>query len=493
MLSIRQTKNDIVEVGNGWRLGGNQHINPDGRAIIVDDTVMTGNSLKAIASLVGKRFPNSMTAAIYVNPLAKRKPDLWVRDLGWPHLLEWNLFNSVLSPNLACDFDGILCHDCPIGADDDGERYLDFIRNAKPLYLPRKVPIPLIVTARIEKYRKPTMDWLDRHGVRVHNLVMHPAATLAERRKDDIAAYKAKHFAAWAMRHRAMPAPLAFIESEDWQARKIAALTDRMTICPGSGLVYRSGFSSGYSHSGEVIKQISDTPLYAAGSLDPYFKAVTALSELPHHLTRQTTCLDSWVRFGLSVIAVNTPDQIKRLRPLYPQVSQWIESNEVTSDYDRPTQKIVRLCRVATDIDMPVLMINSDIEIHGTHEQLLNRIGDNNCVVGIRFNYTGERVTAVREPYGLDAIVVTPEMAETLPAIGFGIGRPMWDTWIPYHFRKLGYTLEFIGEPLFYHEAHGVFWSQEDWELGARCVVEECGVTMDYIRYGMRQSLPYPP
>jgi len=67
---------------------------------------------------------------------------------------------------------------------------------------------------------------------------MHPAATLAERRKDDIAVYKAKHFAAWAMRHRAMPAPLAFIESEDWQARKIAALTDRMTICPGSAGVY---------------------------------------------------------------------------------------------------------------------------------------------------------------------------------------------------------------------------------------------------------------
>lgn len=243
MLSIRQTKNDIVEIGNGWRLGGNHHINPNGRALIVDDTVMTGNSLKAIANLVGNRFPNSLTAAIYVNPLAKKKPDMWVRDLGWPHLLEWNIFNSVLSPNMAMDFDGILCRDCPPGADDDGPKYLDFIRNAKPLYMPRKVPIPMIVTARIEKYREPTLDWLRRHGLFTYNLVMHPAKTLRERQQDDIAAYKARHYLNWSKHHMPRPAPLGFIESEDWQARKIASITGLMTICPATSGVYPSGLN----------------------------------------------------------------------------------------------------------------------------------------------------------------------------------------------------------------------------------------------------------
>ncbi len=242
LLSIRQTRNDVIEVGNGWRLGGSDHVSAakSGKVVIVDDTVMTGNSLRAIAATVQREFPNAITAALYVNPLAKKKPDIWVRDLGWPHLLEWNIFNSVLSPNVAVDFDGILCHDCPYGSDDDGPRYLDFIRHTKPLYVPRKVPIPLIVTARIEKYRAETEAWLARHRIAYHQLVMHPAATLSERNRDDIAAYKASHFGEWAKHHVPRPAPLMFIESDDRQARRIAALTGHLVVCPATSGIYRN-------------------------------------------------------------------------------------------------------------------------------------------------------------------------------------------------------------------------------------------------------------
>jgi hypoxanthine phosphoribosyltransferase len=239
LLTIRQSKHDVIETGNGWRLGGNRHIDPSReKVVIVDDTVMTGNSLKAIKPLAKKEFGSFITASVYVNPLARVKPDIHAVDLPWAHLLEWNLFNSVLSPNMAVDFDGILCFDCRPQQDDDGVKYLDFINNAKPLYPARKVPIPLIVTARIEKYRKPTEQWLKRHGIRWKKLVMHPAKTLRERRKDDIAAYKAKHFMEWAKRHRPKPPPLGFIESDDHQAKRIHQISKRMVICPSSGKVY---------------------------------------------------------------------------------------------------------------------------------------------------------------------------------------------------------------------------------------------------------------
>jgi len=238
MITIRQTMNDIVPTGNGWRLGGSTHVDPKGKILVVDDTVMTGNSLKAIEPLVARELGNAIYAAVYVNPLAAKKPDFWAMDLQWPHLLEWNLFNSVLSPSLAVDFDGILCRDCPPGSDDDGPKYLDFISNALPLYVPRRVPIPLIVTARLEKYREPTEAWLRRHRIAWHKLVMHPAATLRERQADDTPAYKARHYSQWASTHRAMPGPIIFAESEDWQARRIAQLSKRMTICPSTAGVY---------------------------------------------------------------------------------------------------------------------------------------------------------------------------------------------------------------------------------------------------------------
>jgi adenine/guanine phosphoribosyltransferase-like PRPP-binding protein len=239
LLTIRQNSNDIQATGNGWRLGGKKHVDPKtDKILIIDDTVMTGNSLRAIKPLVQKQFGNSLSAAVYVNPAAKMKPDIWAVDLAWPHLLEWNLFNSVLSPNMATDFDGVLCQDCTIEQDDDGEKYLDFINNARPLYLSRKTPIPLIVTARIEKYRKPTEAWLKRYGIDYKKLIMHPAASLHARNQTNIPKYKAKHFKAWARSHRASPPPLAFIESDDRQAKQIAQHTGLMVISPHAGKVY---------------------------------------------------------------------------------------------------------------------------------------------------------------------------------------------------------------------------------------------------------------
>ncbi len=239
MVTIRQTMGDVIQTGNGWRLGGTKHVNPrTEKILVVDDTVMTGNSLKAIKPLIDREFGNAVYAAVYVNPKALLKPDIWSVDLPWPHILEWNVFNSILSPSAAMDFDGILCHDCPPGSDDDGPKYLDFIRNARPLYVPRRCPVPLIVTARIERYRADTEDWLRRHGIRWNRLVMHPAATLAERRRDNIAAYKARHYSAWAAKHKATPGPIIFFESEDEQAREIATLSKLLTICPHTAGCY---------------------------------------------------------------------------------------------------------------------------------------------------------------------------------------------------------------------------------------------------------------
>ncbi|MCZ2076546.1 MAG: hypothetical protein LC130_16305, partial [Bryobacterales bacterium] len=175
---VRQSKGDLIDGGNGWRLTGNTTC--DGPVVVIDDTCMTGNSLKHVMPMVRVAHPNAISAAVYCNPNARQKPDIWVRDLPWPHLLEWNLFNSILSPNMAVDFDGILCHDPQTSADDDdGPRYERFLRDTKPLYLARKVPIPLIVTARVEKYRPQTEAWLKRYGVECTKLIMAPWPTSA--------------------------------------------------------------------------------------------------------------------------------------------------------------------------------------------------------------------------------------------------------------------------------------------------------------------------
>jgi adenine/guanine phosphoribosyltransferase-like PRPP-binding protein/uncharacterized HAD superfamily protein len=241
MIIVSQSSGKIVEAGNGWRLGnGHRHVTPStGRVLVVDDTVMTGGSQAIIRGVIGKQFADVAYATVYCNPAANLgKPDIHAVDLQWPHLLEWNLFNSVISASTAVDFDGILCNDCSPEKDDDGPRYLDFIQNAKPLYLPRKEPLPLIVTARIEKYREPTEAWLKRHGVRWKKLIMHPEKSTRERERTDVAAYKAEHFERWAKTHTPSPGPVMFIESEHGQAREIARISRRMVVCPSTATVW---------------------------------------------------------------------------------------------------------------------------------------------------------------------------------------------------------------------------------------------------------------
>ena len=237
LVAVRQNRHDLIEVGNGWRLGGKKHIQRGTRAFVVDDTVMTGNSLRAISGIAERHFESVVYGAVYVNPLASKKPDTFVRELGWPHLLEWNVFNSVLSPNMALDFDGIICHD-PTEHFTDDAAHIDWISQATSKYLPRKSVVPLIVTARIEKYRKATEDWLRRHKVKFSQLVMHPAKSLAERDASNIASYKAKHFKAWALRHKPAPPPLMFIESDPRQAKQIHDLSGGMVVCPSSSQVF---------------------------------------------------------------------------------------------------------------------------------------------------------------------------------------------------------------------------------------------------------------
>ena len=69
--------------------------------------------------------------------------------------------------------------------------------------------------------------------------------------------------------------------------------------------------------------------------------------------------------FGLPIIAVNTAEEISELRKEHEQVDEWIECNDIATHYAYPTQYIRTLANVARYIGGRVMVINSDIEIHG--------------------------------------------------------------------------------------------------------------------------------
>ena len=186
--------------------------------------------------------------------------------------------------------------------------------------------------------------------------------------------------------------------------------------------------------------------------------AVTSLA--PHRLDRQTVCLDSWKKLGLSIVSVNSQAEIDEISGDYPQVDNWIPA----SNPDCKTQRINTLLDVATSLQTPILLINADIEIYGDQSRLLDLVSQRKIAVGIRHNYELHPGIATIEKWGLDAFVVYPEQVDRLSKVNFSIGKPMWDYWLPWEMQKL-HELNLIDEPYFFHRSHELAWTEQECSL----------------------------
>lgn len=195
----------------GNRLNFNKNIkNP---ILIIDDTLDTGKSLSNIKDKI--KFKNVIYAAVYVSPGSENLIDYYSTILEKPRIFEWNLFNNYYIKNSIFDMDGVICFD-PTTFDDDGELYKDSLINAKPLHIPN-YPIYAIVTGRLEKWRDVTETWLKKYNIKYQHLIMSQYETAEERRKHNIAEYKAEQYIK-------LNGNL-FVESNDNQAKIIAEIT----------------------------------------------------------------------------------------------------------------------------------------------------------------------------------------------------------------------------------------------------------------------------
>jgi hypothetical protein len=185
--------------------------------LVIDDCVDSGATMAATVARIRARRPELrlVTAAVYGESPAPAVVDVVLEPCPRPRVFEWSLFRGPLVARSCYDFDGVLCPDPAPADDDDGERYHRFLTTTPPLVIPVGRP-RRIVTARLEKYRAITEDWLARHGVDFEELVMVDLPSAAERRRrGGVARLKAAVYAEDA-------AATLFIESSSEQAEAIA-------------------------------------------------------------------------------------------------------------------------------------------------------------------------------------------------------------------------------------------------------------------------------
>lgn len=206
------------------RDGGNDPIASARRILVVDDCISQGAEMaKARAKLEKAGLANkSILLSVYSFPEKSQKADIVLEVVPRPMVFQWSCMHSPNIQSFCVDIDGILCADPIEMEDDDGRRYRNFLKNAKPLFTPVH-EIGWLVTCRLEKYRAETEDWLARHGVRYQKLVMMDYEDLAAREEDRRhAEYKAEVYV--------QSGKELFIESNAGLAERIAELTGRPVL-----------------------------------------------------------------------------------------------------------------------------------------------------------------------------------------------------------------------------------------------------------------------
>lgn len=220
-----------VYLGGGLRVRRRGGSAEPVKAIMVEDSTASGHSLleaeKWMDGLMEKW--GVCKAAIYSVPGQIENLEEYHRELDLPHWFEWNLiWNKWIMDQwkVGVDFDGILCPDFTPDQDDDGWRYLDAMKKARCL-VPSGTHIYAIVTARLEKYRPWTEDWLTKHGITYEHLIMGPWGDRNERSKVCLGSYKADHCEALGVG--------MFIESCPVQSEVMRSRRYQPVLCPALG------------------------------------------------------------------------------------------------------------------------------------------------------------------------------------------------------------------------------------------------------------------
>ena len=220
--------------------------------LIIDDSIASGRSMNFTRELVcqaelDKKF-NVHYAAVYGFSGCKAIIDFTMSDCEFPRVFQWNYLNHFIAGLSCYDIDGLLCSDPNHEQNDDGPEYENFLRTARPLYIP-KYEIMALVTSRLEKYRDLTVAWLAKNEVKYKKLYMLDVATAEERRRFGLhAKFKSEIY-------KSLDEAKYFFESERHQALEITRLTGKPCFCTTTDELFTPEFKDEVDHKDQSLAE----------------------------------------------------------------------------------------------------------------------------------------------------------------------------------------------------------------------------------------------
>ena len=210
--------------------GQTQPVSSNMKILLVDDSINTSRQMRIAYEKVKSKYPAHTVIRFAVYSSKKTKDydiDIALEQCPLPRAFQWNFWKHKDLKNWATDLDGVLCRDplAKIENDKGGPKLLQFYKTADKKF-PLQQKIKYIITARFERYRSVTEEWLRKNNIQYDNLIMKP---------DDC---KLTHAQFKAQTLNRLSDVKLYIESNDKQAKAIFENTKLSVWCTDTQRAY---------------------------------------------------------------------------------------------------------------------------------------------------------------------------------------------------------------------------------------------------------------
>jgi uncharacterized HAD superfamily protein/adenine/guanine phosphoribosyltransferase-like PRPP-binding protein len=217
--------------------------------LLIDDSILSGNSMLNSLKQIPTKFQGLITtAAVYSSHKKHENVDIVLTEVEPPRVFEWNIYHHPVVSNSCFDIDGVLCYDPSNEENDDGDKYVEFLCNAKPRFIPTE-KIDYLVTNRLEKYRTQTEVWLSKNGVKFNKLIMLDLPGKEDRlAQPDYYSHKANFY-------KSSDSSL-FVESDINQAIEIANRSNKFVFCVDENIMISPGGLSRFKNKSYLFSKV---------------------------------------------------------------------------------------------------------------------------------------------------------------------------------------------------------------------------------------------
>jgi uncharacterized HAD superfamily protein len=222
-INLFATEEKILSYGHHRKIKLSRKIS---KILVIDDSICRGKEMKRARKLLQEKSKKYEIkySVVYACPGKESEIDFFFKTIDFPRCFEWNIMHHTQILNESCvDVDGVLCEDPTEEQNDDGARYMDFLANAKPIYIPT-IRIKYLITCRLEKYRRETEEWLSKYNIKYDQLIMMDYP-------DKKARVRAKNYDKFKADFYKKTDCVLFIESSKLWAEKIAKLSKKPVLC----------------------------------------------------------------------------------------------------------------------------------------------------------------------------------------------------------------------------------------------------------------------